>query len=131
MAPRAIGLTRGAYGRVRPCGGGGTSPPRYGARAWCGDHRGADSLRGDQAGAGGWPGPSLADCAGLRARSESRGLPFRLEIPLRRHGWASRPAEAGPAGPWPGCGWCLPSSASCTWIAYFETRSSPEIKEQD
>ena len=84
-----------------------TSPPRCGARAWCGDLRGADSLRGHDpslAGAGGWPAPSLAGCAGLQARSASRGLPFRLEIPLRRREWASRPAEAGPAGPWPGCG---------------------------
>ena len=129
----ATGQTRGACGRGRPCGGVATSPPRCEARAWCGDPRGADSLHGDQtrAGAGDWPAPSLAGCAGLRARSESRVLPFRLEIPPRRRVWASRPAEADPAGPWPGCGLYRPSSASCTWIAYFETRSSPEIKERD
>ena len=112
-----------------PCGGVATSRPgrpgRGAGRAWCGGWSRAeeDKMGGGRAGAD--SGPWLEDCAGWE-RSGSRGLPFLLVIPPRRRGWGSLRAEAGPDLRGPSCGPGQPSSASCTWIAYFETRSSPE-----
>ena len=123
----ATELTLGACGRGQPCGGVVTSLPRCEVRAWCDDLWGADSLHGrdqTQAGAGGWPAPSLAGCAG-QERSESRVLPFRLEsLHLR---WVEEilQAEAGPVLLEQSYDLVQPSSASCTLIFCFETRSSP------
>ena len=70
-------------------------------------------------------GPSLEDCAGLE-RLESHVLPFLLEsLHLR---WVEEilQAEAGPVLLEQSYDLVQPSSASCTLIFCFETRSSPE-----
>ena len=82
-------------------------------------------MAGSRGGAEEGTGPSLEDCAG-QERSESRVLPFRLEsLHLR---WVEEilQAEAGPVLLEQSYDLVQPSSASCTLIFCFETRSSPE-----